>query len=63
MMLLIDERFVAVVEDLFSFRSVQMENERTGSVDFFFFFFCSLQAFSMKPHSPAFCVMNTRFWK
>lgn len=61
MMLLVDERFVAVVEDLFSFRSVQMENERTGSVDFFLF--CSLQAFSMKPHSPAFCVINTRFWK
>lgn len=44
MMLLIDERFVAVVEDLFSFRSVQMENERTGSVDFFCSVLCRLLA-------------------
>lgn len=48
MTLLIDERFVAVVEDLFSFRSVQMENERTGSVDFLFFssVLCRLLAWS-----------------
>lgn len=63
MMQLIVERFVAVLQDSCSVRSIWWKNERIGCADFCCVFSAHRRLSEKEPHSPAFCIMNDHFGK